>query len=101
MGILLVATFIRILRKSREEGGYALRFGYRKVRLPGRSEHLCLIVVHGLGEEPLMILTNEPLRRSFKLLWRMLQAYFSRWAIEDTIRCIKTCYDLENVRVLN
>lgn len=78
-----------------------MRFGYRKVRLPGRSEHLCLIVVHGLGEEPLMILTNEPLRRSFKLLWRMLQAYFSRWAIEDTIRHIKTCYDLENVRVLN
>ena len=48
-----------------------------------------------------MILTNEPLRRSFTLLWRMVRAYFSRWAIEDTIRYIKTCYDVENVRVLN
>ena len=93
------ATIVRL--KESKEKVYTLRFGYRKVRLPGRSEQLCLMVVHGLGEEPLMMLTNEPLRRSAKLLWRMLQAYFSRWTIEDTIRYIKTCYDLENVRVLN
>ena len=31
----------------------------------------------------------------------MLQAYLKRWAVEDTIRHIKTCYDIENVRLLN
>jgi hypothetical protein len=92
-------TIVRI--KEGKEVVYTLRFGYRKVRLPGRSEVLYMLVVHGLGEEPLMILTNEPLRRNFKLLWRMLRAYFSRWTIEETIRYVKTCYDLENVRVLN
>ena len=71
------------------------------MRLPDRPEQLYLIVVHGLGDEPLMILTNEPLRRSFKLLWRMLRAYFTRWTIEETIRYVKTCCDLENVRVFN
>jgi len=92
-------TIVRL--KSGKEIPYTLTFGYRKVRLPGRPEQLYMIVVHGLGDEPLMILTNEPLRRNFKLLWRMLRAYFRRWAIEDTIRYIKTCYELEDVRVLN
>ena len=92
-------TIVRL--KNGKETVYTLTFGYRKVRLPDRPEQLYMIVVHGLGEEPLMILTNEPLRRNFKLLWRMLRAYFSRWTIEDTIRYIKTCYELEDVRVLN
>jgi hypothetical protein len=78
-----------------------LRFGFRKVYLPERPEPLYLLVVHGLGRAPLMLLTNEPLRKNFRLLWRMVRAYFKRWAIEETIRYIKTCYDLENVRVLN
>ena len=48
-----------------------------------------------------MLLTTEPLRKSFKCLWRMVRAYLKRWGIEETIRYVKTCYDLENVRVLN
>jgi len=47
-----------------------------------------------------MLLTTEPLRSSFKCLWPMVRAYLKRWRIEETIRYIKTCYDLENVRVL-
>jgi len=84
-----------------KERVYTLQFGFRRVRLPGRPEPLCLLVVRGFGEEPLMVLTTEPLRSSFKCLWRMVRAYLKRWCIEDTIRYVKTCYDLENVRVLN
>lgn len=80
---------------------HELRFGYRKVLLPDRSEPLYLLVIHGFGAEPLMLLTTEPLRRSFKCLWRWVRAYMRRWSIEETIRFVKTCYDLENVRVLN
>ena len=79
----------------------ALHFGFRRVRLPDRTEPLCLLVIHGFGEEPLMLLTTEALRSSFKCLWRMVRSYLKRWAIEDTIRYVKTCYDLENIRVLN
>lgn len=84
-----------------KEKAYPLRFGFRKVRLPNRPEPLCLLVIHGLGETPLMLLTTEALKRSYKSLWHLLQAYLKRWSIEETIRYVKTCYDLENVRVLN
>jgi hypothetical protein len=78
-----------------------LRFGHCKVYLPGRPEPLTLLVIHGFGEKPLMLLTNETVTRSFKSQWRLVQAYIKRWSIEETIRYAKTCYDLENVRVLN
>ena len=84
-----------------EEKPRSLHFGFRKVYLPKRPEALNLLVIQGFGEKPLMLLTNEPLSRSFKCLWRMVRAYIKRWSIEETIRYTKTCYDLENVRVLN
>ena len=84
-----------------KEKVYTLRFGFRRVRLPNRPEPLFLLVVHGFGKMPLMLLTTEPLTRSFRRLWRMVRAYLKRWCVEETIRYVKTCYDLENVRVLN
>lgn len=58
-------------------------------------------MIHGFGEELLLLLTTQPLRNSFKCLWRIVRAYLKRRCIEETIRYLKTCYDLENVRVLN
>ncbi len=80
---------------------YTLRFGFRKVYLPERAEPLYLLVVHGLGAEPLMLLTTEPLRKAYRCLWHWIRAYLRRWSIEETIRYVKTCYEVENVRVLN
>ena len=94
------ATTVARIEHGRERT-YELRFGFRKVHLPERTEPLYLLVVHGFGQEPLMLLTTEPLRQSFKCLWPMVRAYLKRWSIEETIRYVKTCYDLENVRVLN
>lgn len=87
--------------KDGKEQVYTLRFGFRNVRLPNHDSPLCLLVVHGFSDEPLMLLTTESLRQSFKSLWRMIRVYLKRWGIEETIRYVKTCYDLENVRVLN
>jgi hypothetical protein len=77
-----------------------LDFGFRKVFLPGRQEQLYLLVIKGLGDAPLMLLTNVALRRSRKLLWNMVRSYFRRWAIEESIRFWKQSYDVENIRVL-
>jgi hypothetical protein len=74
--------------------------GLRKVRLPGRREELTLVVVKGLGEEPLMILTNLPVRRSRKSIWHVVQSYITRCRIEDVIRFVKQSYRLEDVRCL-
>lgn len=84
-----------------KEKVYHLDFGYRNVKFPGREGTLGLLVVHGFGQKPMMLLTTEPLRRSRKVLWRLVRAYMRRWAIEETIRYIKQSYELEDVRVLN
>jgi len=83
-----------------EEKVFALSFGARKVRLPNRPEQLYMLVIRGFGKKPLMLLTTEKVSGSYKSLWPIIQAYLKRWAVEDTIRHIKTCYDLENVRLL-
>lgn len=83
-----------------KEKRYTISFGFRRVKLPGRSRQLYLLVVKGLGKEPLILLTTERLRHSYKSLFRMMRSYLRRWSIEETIRFVKTSYDLEDVRVL-
>jgi hypothetical protein len=97
--MLYAETIVKV--DDGKEKVYHLEFGYRHVKLPGREEHLGLLVVRGFGQEPMMLLTTEPLRKSRKLLWWLVRAYMRRWAIEETIRYIKQSYELEDVRVLN
>jgi len=83
-----------------KEKHYTISFGFRKVKLPGHKKQLYMLVVKGFGEEPLILLTTETLRRSYKVLFKLVRSYLRRWGIEETIRFIKTSYDLEDVRVL-
>jgi hypothetical protein len=90
-----------IKEKEGEEEIYHIQFGSLPVRLPEYpARPLWLVVVKGFGKEPLMILTTEPMRRSRKVLWRVVNAYITRWKVEETIRFIKQSYDFEDVRVL-
>ena len=59
-----------------------------------------MVVVKGFGQNPLMLLTTEPMRRNRKILWWLVQAYLTRWRVEDTIRFIKQSYSLEDIRVM-
>ena len=71
------------------------------VKLPEhREKPLWLVVVKGFGQKPLMLLTTEPMRRNRKVLWWIVQAYLTRWRVEDTIRFIKQSYGLEDIRVM-
>jgi len=91
-----------IVKETREgEKTYKLEFGMRQVRMPGRSETLALVVVHGFGEKPLMLLTNCKVTQSRKSLWRIVEGYLSRWLIEEAIRFAKQSYNLEDIRVLD
>lgn len=80
---------------------YTIEYGYRRVKLPGRQEKLALVVVRGFGETPMMLLTNVQVMRSRRSCSFILDSYIRRWQIEETIRCMKQSYDLENVRVLS
>jgi hypothetical protein len=77
-----------------------LEVGYRRVRLPDHPDELGLVVVKGFGREPLMLLTNLRLKRSRKCIWHIVEAYLTRWRIEETIRFMKQSYQLEDIRVL-
>ncbi len=82
-----------------EQKGYTIHFGFRPVKIAGRYEQMCLVVIKGFGEEPLMLLTNLTLKRTRKSLWFIVGAYLTRWRVEDTIRFIKQSYRLEDIRV--
>ena len=92
-------------RLVREENGKErslhLEYGFRRVRLPGREEMFYLVVVRGLGEKPLMLLTNVELKPSRSSLWFVVSGYFARWMVEEAIRFIKQSYRLEDLRVLD
>ena len=91
----------RVLKEQQgKEKQYYIEFGFRKVQLPHRCEPLYLVVVKGFGEEPLMLLTTVPMRKKRSLLWWAVEAYLTRWRIEETIRYIKQCYNLEDIRVM-
>lgn len=91
-----------IVKETREgEKTYKLEFGMRKVRMPGREEELALVVVHGFGEKPLMLLTNLKVTRGRKSLWRIVEGYLSRWLVEEAIRFAKQSYNLEDIRLLD
>jgi len=53
--------------------------GMRKVKLPGRDEQMTLVVAKGFGKKPLMLLTNLPVQRSRKSIWKIVEAYLSCW----------------------
>jgi len=90
-----------VREKDGKERTYQIAYGYRRVKLPGRREKLTLVVIRGFGEEPLMLLTNVEVKRSRRSCSFILDSYLRRWQIEDTIRCMKQSYDLENVRLLS
>ena len=82
------------------ERNVPISFGAMPVRLPMHPEkELHMVVVEGFGREPMMLLTSLPADGSFKSQWRIVEAYLSRWRIEETIRFVKQSYDFENIRV--
>ena len=97
---MLYATQIVREEKGREVC-HRLDYGFTPVRLPEHPDvPLWLVVVRGLGEKPMMLLTNLAMRRNRKTLWWAVSAYLTRWRVEETIRFIKQSYDLEDIRVL-
>lgn len=87
--------------KGGKEEFFHVHFGFLPVRLPECPDRpLCLVVVKGFGKKPLMLLTTEPMRRNLSTVLWAVNAYLTRWRIEDTIRFVKQSYDLEDVRVL-
>ena len=57
-----------------------------------------LVLVYGLGELPMMLLTNRPVVGRDDAI-HVARAYFSRWRIEEYFRCKKQKFNFEDFRV--
>jgi len=69
------------------------------VKLPKlRDVPLFLVMVHGLGEEPLMLLTNLNSTDS-KLSNAITKMYLLRWRVEENFRFKKIDFEIEGFRV--
>ncbi len=95
--------YTETIRRETENGekSYAIQYGVIPVKLPGRDESLRLVVVRGLAEKPMLLLTNLALTESRTSLWQVVEGYLSRWRVEDAIRFIKQSYRLEDIRLLS
>jgi hypothetical protein len=91
-------NFVRIIHGR--EVQYNIRFGSIPVQLPDMDAPLNMVVVKGISNKPMMLLTTHKIGSPEKDLWFIIQAYMKRWSIEETIRFIKQTYDMENIRVL-
>ncbi len=91
-----------IVKETRNgEKVHRLEFGARTVKLPEKDQVLTLVVVNGFGTEPLMLLTNVATGASRKAIWKIVEAYLSRWLVEEAIRFMKQAYNLEDIRLLS
>ena len=93
-------------RQGDFDEGMFIHFGFAAVRHPEHPETpLWLIVVKGLtgGDDrwdPLLVLTNEPMRRSRKVLWRPVWSFLHYWDAVMTNQQIRRRFEFHDVRVM-
>ncbi|MFQ5464119.1 MAG: transposase [Phycisphaerae bacterium] len=87
-------------KKTHEPRAWPVRFGYAPVRLPDLPGRHWMIVVTGLRDEDMVLLTNKDIR-SAKHAAAIVLAYMRRWGIEEGIRCWKQKTGVEDFRVRN
>jgi hypothetical protein len=87
-------------KKTHEVKSWPLSFGYAPVRLPGLKGRFWMIVITGLRDEDMVLLTNENIE-SADHARRIVLAYMRRWGIEEGVRCWKQKTGVEDFRVRN
>ena len=69
-----------------------------KVQITASKKDICLVLVYGITEHPMMLATNRPIRSKEDVV-SVAKTYFSRWRIEEYFRCKKQVFRFENFRV--
>ena len=69
-----------------------------KVQVTGKKRWMNLILVYGLGELPMMLASNIPIRSKEDLI-KTVRCYIDRWRIEEYFKLKKQEYHFENFRV--
>jgi len=89
-----------VCKKTHRLKHWPLNFGFAPVRLPGHKGRYWMIVITGLRNEDMVLLTNEEIK-SARQARRIVTAYMRRWGVEEGIRCWKQVTGVEDFRVRN
>ena len=69
-----------------------------KVQITASKKWVNLILVYGLGETPMMLASNLPIKSKEDLI-KAVRCYIDRWRIEEYFKFKKQEYNFENFRV--
>lgn len=69
-----------------------------KVQLTAAKRNVYLILIYGVTEHPMMLVTNRSIQSKEDVI-KVAKLYFSRWRIEEYFRAKKQLFDFENFRV--
>jgi len=81
--------------KGKEREAY---LSHVKVKITASRKDVYLVLVYGITEYPMMLVTNKELKSKDDVI-RIARLYFSRWRIEEYFRCKKQVFQFENFRV--
>lgn len=69
-----------------------------KVQLTAAKRNVYLVLVYGITEHPMMLVTNKEIHSKEDVI-KVARLYFSRWRIDEYFRSKKQIFDFENFRV--
>ncbi len=69
-----------------------------KVQLTAARRSAYLVLIYGVTEHPMMLVTNKPISCREDVI-KVARLYFSRWRIEEYFRAKKQIFGFENFRV--
>lgn len=85
--------------KVSELTAHMKKVGYRRVKLPKRSEDLTLLHYHSYGKQEPMALLTTLSPRTLKQAKVIAKSYLKRWKIEVYLQFIKERFELEDMMV--
>ena len=65
------------------------------------KKDLTLVVVYGLGKEPMLLLTNLNIQEKKKLCQIITKVYLMRWRIEEYFKFKKQQFEFEDIRLMS
>lgn len=86
---------MNLFYKGKEHEAY---ISHVKVQLTAAKRNVYLVLVYGITENPMMLITNKPISSKEDVI-KVARLYFSRWRIEEYFRAKKQIFDFENFRV--
>ena len=86
---------LNLFYKGKEHEAY---ISHVKVQLTAAKRDVYLVLVYGITEHPMMLVTNKAISGKEDVI-KIARLYFSRWRIEEYFRAKKQIFDFENFRV--